>query len=117
MRIAVDVGGTFTDVIVLDEKTNTLRLEKVETTPQDPADGVLQSFHKARARPGGFTAPGASFAPSDLLRQASKPAIAAETMMAAVIKPMKSANTGRISTATKKVARSIITVEATTIAA
>jgi N-methylhydantoinase A len=50
MRIAVDVGGTFTDVIVLDKKTNTLRLEKVETTPQDPAQGVLQSFHKADAR-------------------------------------------------------------------
>jgi hypothetical protein len=33
MRISVDVGGTFTDVIVLDQKTNRLRLEKVETTP------------------------------------------------------------------------------------
>src|SRR5712692_1532151 len=50
MRIAVDVGGTFTDVIVLDEQMNTLRLEKVETTPQDPARGVLQSFEKADAR-------------------------------------------------------------------
>ena len=50
MRLAVDVGGTFTDVIVLDEKTNTLRLEKVETTPRDPAVGVLQSFQKAEAR-------------------------------------------------------------------
>src|SRR6266540_1821059 len=50
MRIAVDVGGTFTDVIVLDEKTNTLRLEKVETTPRDPAVGVLQSFQKANAK-------------------------------------------------------------------
>jgi N-methylhydantoinase A len=50
MRIAVDVGGTFTDVIVLDEKTNTLQLEKVETTPQDPARGVLQSFEKANAK-------------------------------------------------------------------
>jgi N-methylhydantoinase A len=50
MRIAVDVGGTFTDVIVLDEKTNTLRLEKVETTPQDPARGVLHSFEKANAK-------------------------------------------------------------------
>src|SRR5262245_18160245 len=49
MRIAVDVGGTFTDVIVLDERRNTLRLEKVETTPQDPARGVLQSFQKANA--------------------------------------------------------------------
>ncbi len=50
MRIAVDVGGTFTDVIVLDEKTNTLQLEKVETTPQDPARAVLQSFAKANAK-------------------------------------------------------------------
>ena len=50
MRIAVDVGGTFTDVIVLDENTQTLRLEKVETTPQDPARGVLLSFDKAKAR-------------------------------------------------------------------
>jgi len=47
MRIAVDVGGTFTDVIVLDEASQTLRLEKVETTPHDPATGVLQGFHKA----------------------------------------------------------------------
>ena len=47
MRISVDVGGTFTDVIVLDEKTNHLRLEKVETTPQNPASGVLQGFKKA----------------------------------------------------------------------
>src|SRR5262245_41573557 len=50
MRIAVDVGGTFTDVILLDETTSTLRLEKVETTPHDPARGVLQGFRKAQAR-------------------------------------------------------------------
>jgi N-methylhydantoinase A len=50
MRIAVDVGGTFTDIIALDETTNTLRLEKVETTPHDPAAGVLQGFRKADAR-------------------------------------------------------------------
>jgi N-methylhydantoinase A len=49
MRISVDVGGTFTDVIVLDEATNQLRLEKVETTPHDPAQGVLQGFKKAEA--------------------------------------------------------------------
>ena len=49
MRIAVDVGGTFTDVILLDEETQALRLEKVETTPQNPASGVLQSFNKAEA--------------------------------------------------------------------
>ncbi len=51
MRIAVDVGGTFTDVILLDEDTQELRLEKVETTPDNPASGVLQGFHKADATP------------------------------------------------------------------
>jgi len=46
MRIAVDVGGTFTDAIILDETNNTWRLEKVETTPQDAALGVLAGFRK-----------------------------------------------------------------------
>ena len=50
MRISVDVGGTFTDVIVLDEETSRLRLEKVETTPRNPASGVLAGFRKAGGR-------------------------------------------------------------------
>ncbi|MEM7343257.1 MAG: hydantoinase/oxoprolinase family protein [Chloroflexota bacterium] len=49
MHVSVDVGGTFTDVIVLDEKTGQVRLEKVETVPQNPASGVLQGFKKAEA--------------------------------------------------------------------
>ena len=49
MRVSVDVGGTFTDVIVLDEDSGALRLEKVETVPADPASGVLAGFDKARA--------------------------------------------------------------------
>ena len=49
MRVSVDVGGTFTDVIVLDEATGELRLEKVETVPADPASGVLAGFAKAEA--------------------------------------------------------------------
>ncbi|MBK8020656.1 MAG: hydantoinase/oxoprolinase family protein [Chloroflexi bacterium] len=51
MRVSVDVGGTFTDVIVLDEDTGRIRLEKVQTTPSNPADGVLQGFQKAGAAP------------------------------------------------------------------
>ncbi len=49
MRIAVDVGGTFTDVVILNEITAVLRVEKVPTTPEDPATGVLQSFEKVGA--------------------------------------------------------------------
>ncbi|MGI9658842.1 MAG: hydantoinase/oxoprolinase family protein [Gaiellaceae bacterium] len=52
MRVSVDVGGTFTDVIVLDEESGDLRLEKVETVPADPASGVLGGFAKADAELG-----------------------------------------------------------------
>lgn len=46
MRIAVDVGGTFTDVVVLTDEEG-VRHEKVPTEPRDPASGVLAGFDKA----------------------------------------------------------------------
>src|SRR5262245_56047253 len=39
-RLGVDVGGTFTDLVVVDESTGALRVGKVLTTPKDPAHGV-----------------------------------------------------------------------------
>ena len=39
-RIGVDIGGTFTDLVMVDAKGQ-LRNEKVLTTPQDPSVGVL----------------------------------------------------------------------------
>ena len=50
MRVSVDVGGTFTDVIVLDEDSGDIQLDKVATTPANPAEGVLQGFDKVGAR-------------------------------------------------------------------
>lgn len=47
MHVAVDVGGTFTDVIVMDADSGRVRLEKVETVPADPAVGVLAGLRKA----------------------------------------------------------------------
>lgn len=49
VRVAVDVGGTFTDVVKLVPETGELRFEKVPTTPQEPSRGVLDSFGKAEA--------------------------------------------------------------------
>jgi N-methylhydantoinase A len=49
MRISVDVGGTFTDVILLDERTGHLHLAKVETTPNEPSRGVFLGFDKVGA--------------------------------------------------------------------
>jgi N-methylhydantoinase A len=41
-RIGCDIGGTFTDFILLDEQSGEIKLEKVLTTSGDPSDGVLQ---------------------------------------------------------------------------
>lgn len=51
IRVAVDVGGTFTDVVKLVPQTGELRFEKVPTTPSEPTSGVLASFAKAQAKP------------------------------------------------------------------
>lgn len=40
VRVACDVGGTFTDICVLSEATGRMHVAKVPTTP-DPIDGVL----------------------------------------------------------------------------
>ncbi|MGX6447451.1 hydantoinase/oxoprolinase family protein [Patulibacter sp. S7RM1-6] len=44
--VAVDVGGTFTDVCVLDQATGALEVAKVPSTP-DPIDGVLTGVEHA----------------------------------------------------------------------
>lgn len=43
-RVAIDVGGTFTDVVTLDGATGSLKFDKVPTTPRDPQRGVLDGF-------------------------------------------------------------------------
>lgn len=46
-RIAVDVGGTFTDVFVFDEKTKQISIAKTASTPSEPESGVLDGIAKA----------------------------------------------------------------------
>ncbi|MHC5019570.1 MAG: hydantoinase/oxoprolinase family protein [Planctomycetota bacterium] len=46
MRIGVDVGGTFTDVVLAGGPGGATRAVKVLTTPAAPADGVLQGIAK-----------------------------------------------------------------------
>jgi N-methylhydantoinase A len=43
MRIGIDVGGTFTDLVALDETGSLLR-SKVPTTPRAPEDGVIDAL-------------------------------------------------------------------------
>ena len=42
VRLAVDIGGTFTDFIVYDESSGAFRSGKVPTTALDPTQGVLE---------------------------------------------------------------------------
>lgn len=46
LRVAVDVGGTFTDICVMDESDGTVRVAKVPSTP-DPIDGVIDGVGQA----------------------------------------------------------------------
>src|SRR5438132_1787279 len=43
MRIGIDVGGTFTDLVVIDE-SGVATLAKVPSTPDDPSRGVLDGL-------------------------------------------------------------------------
>jgi N-methylhydantoinase A len=49
VRVAIDVGGTFTDVVKLTPATGAIRFEKVPTTASAPTEGVLAGFDKAEA--------------------------------------------------------------------
>ncbi len=50
--IALDVGGTFTDVTLLDVATGRLTITKTPTTPHDPSDGFVAGVERALARAG-----------------------------------------------------------------
>jgi N-methylhydantoinase A len=60
-RLAVDIGGTFTDVVLIDAASGRVIVDKTLTTPAAPLDGVRtgvrQLLAKAGVRPADITAP------------------------------------------------------------
>jgi N-methylhydantoinase A len=48
LDVGVDVGGTFTDLIVLDKASGEVRIAKVLTTPENQAFGVLAALDAAQ---------------------------------------------------------------------
>src|ERR1022692_3456315 len=46
LRIGIDTGGTFTDVVAYNEITGELSVTKTPTTPADPADGFIAGLTK-----------------------------------------------------------------------
>tara|TARA_A100001037_G_scaffold229545_1_gene207681 strand:+ start:3298 stop:5391 length:2094 start_codon:yes stop_codon:yes gene_type:complete len=49
-RIGVDIGGTFTDVAVVDETSGQIDVVKTSTTPQNFAAGVIEALRTAMQR-------------------------------------------------------------------
>ncbi|MCK4246613.1 hydantoinase/oxoprolinase family protein, partial [Candidatus Bipolaricaulota bacterium] len=45
-RLSTDVGGTFTDGVLLDETTGKIEVSKVSSTPDNPAIGTIQGIEK-----------------------------------------------------------------------
>lgn len=46
VRVAVDVGGTFTDVCIFDDETQQMRVTKVPSTPDDPMIAVMNGVER-----------------------------------------------------------------------
>jgi N-methylhydantoinase A len=46
IRIGIDTGGTFTDVVAFDETTGELTVTKTPSTPADPAQGFMAGLEK-----------------------------------------------------------------------
>ncbi len=52
-RVGIDTGGTFTDVVVVDEQTGEVVTTKTATTPGDPSVGFMRGLTKALGLAGG----------------------------------------------------------------
>ncbi|UCG04332.1 MAG: hydantoinase/oxoprolinase family protein [Candidatus Heimdallarchaeota archaeon] len=44
--LGIDIGGTFTDLIIVDSESNSVLLEKVSSTPKDQSIGVKNGLNK-----------------------------------------------------------------------
>lgn len=51
-RVAIDIGGTFTDVVLIDELTDERWTGKVLSTPHDPSEGFFRALDMAMEQAG-----------------------------------------------------------------
>ncbi|HVB34106.1 MAG TPA: hydantoinase/oxoprolinase family protein [Patescibacteria group bacterium] len=47
LRVAIDIGGTFTDLLAFDDSSQRVEQAKSLTTPADPVEGVIDCIRKA----------------------------------------------------------------------
>src|SRR5262247_1922859 len=84
-RIDVDVGGTFTDLALIDEGSGALTIGKVPSVPTDPAVGILQGIQQLLTENG--------IAPAQVTYLAHGTTVATNTLL-----QHKGAKTGLITT-------------------
>ncbi len=53
-RIGIDVGGTFTDFVLLDDQSGKITINKCLTTPRDPSDAVEEGIGELDHKAPGF---------------------------------------------------------------
>src|SRR5918999_2796456 len=51
-RLGVDVGGTFTDLIYVDDESGKVLVHKLPTTPEDPSQGTVQGIRELTGEAG-----------------------------------------------------------------
>lgn len=49
-RLGVDVGGTFTDLIYVDDEAGSILIHKLASTPDDPSRGTVQGVEELTER-------------------------------------------------------------------
>ena len=74
-RLGVDVGGTFTDVLLIDETSGDFFTAKVASTPQDSSIGVLEGIERV--------CHSANVAPSDISHVMHGTTVATNTVLTA----------------------------------
>jgi len=47
VRVAIDIGGTFTDATLIDESSGAVSIAKVLSTPADPSEGFMRALERA----------------------------------------------------------------------
>ena len=74
-RAGIDVGGTFTDVVLVEEASGEILTAKVPTVPADPSRGCIHGIDKALARYGlepgqiSFTVHGTTVATNTIIQR------------------------------------------------
>ena len=51
LRIGIDTGGTFTDLVALDARTGDVAIVKVPSTPKQPADAPVSAIRQSGVAP------------------------------------------------------------------